>query len=127
MPGGDRTGPRGMGSMTGRGGGYCAGYGISAGGNSAFGRGFGMGFRRGGSLRGRGGGGFRWRNGYHASGAPLWMRFNGYSAPPDYPGPFAPMDSDMEKRSLKYQADSLKAELERIQNRLSEMEQQPNT
>ena len=26
MPGGDRTGPMGMGQMTGRGAGYCAGY-----------------------------------------------------------------------------------------------------
>ena len=28
MPGGDRTGPRGMGPMTGRGLGYCAGVGM---------------------------------------------------------------------------------------------------
>lgn len=28
MPGGDRTGPTGMGPMTGRSAGYCAGYGV---------------------------------------------------------------------------------------------------
>jgi hypothetical protein len=28
MPGGDRTGPRGMGPMTGKGAGYCTGYDI---------------------------------------------------------------------------------------------------
>ena len=49
MPAGDRTGPNGMGSMTGRGAGFCAGNavpGIAAAG-VPMGRG-GMGFRRGG-------------------------------------------------------------------------------
>ncbi|MDY0339666.1 MAG: DUF5320 domain-containing protein [Coriobacteriia bacterium] len=62
MPGGDRTGPMGQGSMTGRGAGYCAessgagnipprGLGRGAG----FGRGLGRGFGRGrGLVRGLG-------------------------------------------------------------------------
>jgi len=53
MPGGDRTGPRGQGSLTGRGFGNCLAYGIPAiaGAVAAFGfgrrRGFGGGFARG--------------------------------------------------------------------------------
>ncbi|MFA7206238.1 MAG: DUF5320 domain-containing protein [Saccharofermentanales bacterium] len=47
MPGGDRTGPMGMGPMTGRGLGFCGrGYGL------AYGRGFGPGNGRGFSRRG---------------------------------------------------------------------------
>jgi hypothetical protein len=49
MPGGDRTGPWGAGSMTGRAAGYCAGYSVPGYANSA--RGYGRGFGRG---RGRG-------------------------------------------------------------------------
>ncbi len=45
MPGGDRTGPRGLGSMTGRGLGYCAGY-DSPGYTKGFGMGFGQGWGR---------------------------------------------------------------------------------
>lgn len=129
MPGGDRTGPMGMGSMTGRGAGFCAGYGMPGGANSSFGRGYGMGFGRGGGFRGRsGGGGFRWRNWFHATGAPLWMRSGSYPAPQEYyPGPLAQADPEMQRRSLQYQADALKAELESIQNRLAEMEQQQET
>lgn len=52
MPRGDGTGPMGMGSMTGRGAGYCTGYsspGFASGRGSGRGRGrrpFGLGFRR---------------------------------------------------------------------------------
>ncbi len=48
MPGGDRTGPRGLGSMTGRGLGYCAGYDTPG-----YTKGFGIGRAWGGG-RGRG-------------------------------------------------------------------------
>ena len=67
MPRGDRTGPRGLGSMTGRGLGYCAGYdtpgfarggsrmglgrGWSGGRDFGYGRGFGSGRGRGGGYR----------------------------------------------------------------------------
>jgi len=44
MPAGDGTGPRGMGPMTGRGAGYCAGYGAPGYANPMPGRGFGMGW-----------------------------------------------------------------------------------
>ncbi|MFX0006921.1 MAG: DUF5320 domain-containing protein [Candidatus Hermodarchaeota archaeon] len=47
MPGGDRTGPRGLGSRTGRGLGYCSGYdtpGYTKGSGMGFGRGWGRGW-----------------------------------------------------------------------------------
>ena len=59
MPGGDGTGPRGMGSMTGRGVGYCADFDAPGYMNPmprrgmGFGRGFGSGFGRGMGWRGR--------------------------------------------------------------------------
>jgi len=43
MPRGDRTGPSGMGPMTGRGMGFCAGYNAPGFVNQGFGRGRGMG------------------------------------------------------------------------------------
>ena len=64
MPRGDRTGPAGMGPMTGRGAGYCAGYSVPGFANPAFGRGLVFGFGRGLGLGFRGGrGGGRGRGG----------------------------------------------------------------
>ena len=65
MPGGDGTGPMGMGPMTGRAAGYCAGYPVPGYMNPI--PGFGRGLGRGG---GRG-----WRNMYYATGLPGWMRW----------------------------------------------------
>ena len=80
MPGGDRTGPMGIGAMTGRAAGYA---------NPVPGRGFGMGFgrSRGACGRGFGGGGRRWRNMFHATSLPGWMRFGSYTAQDQRPGP----------------------------------------
>ena len=47
MPKGDRTGRSGMGPMTGRGMGFCAGYDVPGYANTGLGRGFGMGMGRG--------------------------------------------------------------------------------
>jgi hypothetical protein len=59
MPFGDGTGPRGMGPMTGRGAGYCAGFGRPGFANPIAGRRwFGSGWRSWGRGRGRG---FGWR------------------------------------------------------------------
>ena len=55
MPRGDRTGPQGMGPMTGRAAGYCAGYDAPGYADPRFGRAYGMG-------RGYGGGGRGWRS-----------------------------------------------------------------
>ncbi|MBN1780235.1 DUF5320 domain-containing protein, partial [bacterium] len=44
MPRGDRTGPAGMGPMTGRAAGFCSGYQVPGFMNRGFGRGLGRGF-----------------------------------------------------------------------------------
>lgn len=119
MPGGDRTGPLGLGARTGRAAGYCGGFGMPGYANPAPGRGFGMGYGRGrggwGPGRGFGGGGRGWRHRFYATGQPGWMRFGGY-APPSTPDPRA------EKQMLQAEADALQSELESIKNRLSELE-----
>ena len=101
MPRGDGTGPAGMGPMTGRAAGYCAGYGvpgfmnpIPGGGYGGWGRGYGAwgaGFWGG---RGRRGG---WRNWYQATGLPGWTRagmglpaWGGRAWTPYYGGAYAP-------------------------------------
>jgi len=69
MPGGDGTGPQGLGPRTGRAAGYCAQYPVPGYANPNLGRGF---YRGGG--RGR-------RNLYYATGLTGWQR-GAYSYPP---------------------------------------------
>lgn len=124
MPGGDRTGPQGMGAMTGRAGGRCAGYDMPGYANPELGRGFGMGFGRGRRVSGRGfgGGGRGRRYGFYATGRPGWMRFGPDATPYVYPALYQNPDPDLEKRALKNQADALQSELESIKRRLSDIE-----
>jgi len=68
----------GMGPMTGRAAGFCAGYGVPGYANPVPGRGFGMGL---GGGRGFGGGRHGRRNIYYATGLPGRMRFAGYGMP----------------------------------------------
>jgi hypothetical protein len=114
MPRGDRTGPAGMGPMTGRGMGYCAGY--DAPGYASPGPGFGRG--RGGWWGGGPGwrgGGRGWRHRYYATGVPGWAAW-------DY-GPYAPLPTEaQETEMLKNQAGALQRELEAINKRLEELE-----
>ena len=118
MPRGDGTGPQGLGSMTGRAAGYCAGSGTPGNPNAALGRGFGAGFGRGLGFRGTGfgyrGPGYRCR--FFATGLPAWNRFRAYSRP----GQGA--DPEFEKHALKNQADILQSKLDLIKTRLAEME-----
>jgi len=118
MPRGDRTGPMGMGAMSGRAAGYCAGFGMPGYANPVPGRGFGMGFGRGRGAWGRGfgGGGRGWRHMFYATGLPGWARFGGYAAP------YVKPDPEMEKQVLKNQAEAMQEELEEIKKRLSEIE-----
>ncbi len=109
MPRGDRTGPMGMGPMTGRAAGFCAGFNAPGNANPASGRGFGMGGGRG---RGFGGGERGWRHMYFATGQPGWMRFGSYAAP------YQNSDPEMEKQALKNQAEALQAQLNMIKQRL---------
>lgn len=129
MPAGNGTGPWGMGPMSGRGAGFCAGFGMPGYMNPIPGRGFrlhqgsggqvGMGFGSGrGSWGGRGGGRGR-RNMFYATGVPGWARFGGSAAP--YPKP----EPEMEKQALRDQAEALQEELEAVKKRLSELETAP--
>ncbi len=110
MPGGDRTGPAGMGPMTGRGAGFCAGYAVPGYANPVGGRGF-WGF-------GRGGGGRGWRHQFYATGLPGWARGGfGFGAAA---GPIAPAGSEVD--ALKQQAEFLQNSLNQINQRIQEIE-----
>lgn len=121
MPRGDGTGPMGIGPMTGRAAGYCAGYGVPGYMNPIGGRGFGMGFGRGrrfwGGARGR-------RNWFYATGQPGWMRFGAPAVPYGYPPVYGQVDPEAEKQALKSQAGALQSELDAIKKRLDEIETQ---
>lgn len=132
MPGGDGTGPGGMGPMTGRAAGYCAGYTVPGYMNPVMGRGFGFGFGRGG---GRGGGWGR-RNWYYATGLTGWQRAGlGYPAGGGYGGgmpfygasynaPYAPT-KEQELNMLKSQSEYLEDQLGGINKRIQELEAEP--
>ena len=136
MPGGDGTGPGGMGPMTGRAAGFCAGYQVPGYMNPIGGRGYwgwGRGFRGGG--RGR-------RNWYYATGLPGWQRaaygmpawgsavspyaYGGAVNPYAYGGaPFAPtIAPQQELDALKGQAEYLEDALDGIKKRIEELESQ---
>jgi hypothetical protein len=121
MPRGDGTGPAGMGPMTGRGAGYCAGYNIPGFANPIPGRGF-WGAGRGGFGGGRG-----YRYMYYATGLPGWARFGAWSpgayASPYAAPPYAPTVSpEQEVDYLKDQAEYLESSLEDIRKRITELE-----
>ena len=124
MPGGDRTGPLGLGPRTGRGAGYCAGYAVPGYMNPMPGRGLWGGRGGGWGAYGRGrGGGRGWRNWYYATGMPGWQRtaygYPAYGEP--YPSP-PEATAEEEKDMLKGEAEALKQELEDIQSRISTLE-----
>lgn len=107
MPGGDRTGPRSLGAMTGRRMGYCAGYNMPGYANAGrgYGPGYGMGFG------GRGGGGYGWRHWFYATGLPFWARTGSYAPTPEN-----------EVAGLKNEAEVLREQLEMINRRIEELE-----
>ena len=104
MPRGDGTGPMGMGPMTGRGAGFCAGF--AAPGYMSPGIGYGMGFGR-----GRG-----FRRMFHLTGMPGWAR-SGY---PAYGGAYAPAAD--EKELLGNQAEFLESQLQQVKKRLKALD-----
>ena len=125
MPWGDRTGPSGMGPMTGRAAGYCAGYAMP--GYATMMHGWGGGFGR------RGGWGRR--NRFYATGFTGWQRaarsgahmgavpYGMPSAAPVYP-PFAPgVTKEDELNVLKGQTEYLEDALGEIQRRIAVLEQ----
>jgi hypothetical protein len=124
MPGGDRTGPAGMGPMTGRAAGFCAGYPVPGYMNPVGGRGY-RGWGRGG---GRG-----HRNWFYATGLPGWARagygwpaWGGAVNPYAYGGaPFTPgLTTQQELDGLKGQAEYLEDSLDGIRKRIEELESQ---
>ncbi len=120
MPRGDGTGPAGMGPMTGRAAGYCAGYPVPGYMNPTGGRGFWGRGRGGGWGRGRGfGRGFGWaRVGY---GMPAWGGAVNPYVP--YAGPFAPtITTEQELDGLKQQAEYVQNALGEINKRIEQIE-----
>jgi Family of unknown function (DUF5320) len=114
MPGRDGTGPKGMGAMTGRTAGTCAGAGGQGPAGEARRRGFGMGF---GGCRGAGNrGGHGWRRMFQATGVPGWMQLGGNAALSN------PDDPEVQKQALEHQADVLRSELDRVTKHLSALE-----
>jgi hypothetical protein len=111
MPGGDRTGPAGLGPMTGRGAGYCAGYPVPGYMNPVPGGGRWYGFGRG------RGGGRGWGRGFGRGFAGYW-----YANP--YPNPFYPagVAPKQEAEMLKEQARAMREEIEAIDERIKELE-----
>jgi len=121
MPYGDRTGPWGLGPMTGRRAGYCAGYPMPGYMNPyvpGFGRGRGFGFGWG---RGRG---FRWfwrRTLYVPPPAYYPYPDYPYRGPGYYPDRYAPPTRADEMAYLEDLAESLERELSAIRKRLDEL------
>ena len=113
MPGGNRTGPEGLGAMSGRGAGFCAGssapgYMSDSGRRGLAGRGRGF--------RGRGGG-RGWRNWFHATGLPGWLRL-GFGYPP------APIDKEQELAALKQQTEFLQNSLSNLDEHMEQLEKE---
>ncbi|MCE5266011.1 MAG: DUF5320 domain-containing protein [Deltaproteobacteria bacterium] len=109
MPRGDRTGPAGMGPMTGRGAGRCAGYGKPGSMNTAFGA-------------GRAPSGGRGRcNRFFATGLSRWQRLWGS---PFSSGPQAPGE---ELETLKEQAGYFEEGLKELRARIGALESKGKT
>ena len=119
MPRGDGTGPAGMGPMTGRAAGYCAGYPVPGFMNPVGGRGY--------WGRGRGGGRGR-RHMCYATGVPGWARENfGYPnmggfVGPDVPYPGQGVTAEQELQGLKQQAEYFGSVLGEIKKRIEQLE-----
>ena len=122
MPGGNRTGPGGLGPMTGRGAGFCAGFSVPGYANPVGGRGYGMGLGSGrGMGRGRGfGRGFGWgRTGY---GMPAWA---GVADPYPANTSFGPtVTAAQELEGLKQQAEFMQNSLSQVSERIEQLEKE---
>ena len=106
MPGGDGTGPAGLGSRSGRAVGFCAGYPNPGYVNAGFGRGFG---------RGQGiGRGRRYYQRY-------WMH-----PTPFFRGVNPEVNQEEEKSYLKNMIKELEEEIKSLQNRIQELSKEKN-
>ncbi len=121
MPRGDGTGPGGMGPMSGRAAGYCAGYNMPGYANQVPGRGFGG--RGGGRGMGRGfGRGMGWGRGFsYPNAVPYAEPYAPYPASPAYP--YNPVVTpQQEAQMLKDEAKAMQAGLKSINDRIAELE-----
>lgn len=103
MPGGDGTGPRGMGPMTGRGAGYCNGYNVPGYSNAMpsrvlFGRGRGFGMNRG------------FGRGFYANDAPLVEE--------QYQ---QPLSKDQQIQLLEQQREAIEASLKELSKQIESL------
>jgi len=127
VPRGDGTGPLGMGPMTGRAAGFCAGYPVPGYMNPIPGRGFGMGFGRGRGFWGRSGG-RGWRNWFYATGLPGWPRAAmgwpawGMGGRPPYTPTATPPSREQQLEALKSQAEYVESALSELRKRIEELE-----
>jgi len=108
MPAGNGTGPMGMGPMTGRAAGCCAGYSVPGYMNPLPGRGFGR-------------GGWGRRNRFYATGMPWWARAaaGSWGGCGPYGGPPA---TSQELDVLKARAEYFGGALEDTRKRIEELE-----
>lgn len=109
MPFGDGTGPLGQGPRTGRGAGFCAGFGAPGS------------FSRGGGFSGRGRGGHGWRNRFFLQGSPGWQ--GAFGRP--FGSPYAAPGRDEEIGALKAQAGFFERALDEIRKRIDNLETKP--
>jgi hypothetical protein len=110
MPAGDRTGPEGMGPRSGRGAGFCNGYGQPGYENMDFARGYHRG-RMAGRRRFQ-----RWQRGPMHMGWGARGTFAGAYAPP------APMTEEQEQEALKAEESWLQEQLDAVRSRLKKEE-----
>lgn len=109
MPRGDGTGPMGIGPMTGRGAGPCAGFAAAGHAHSmGYAGGFGCGFGAGRGLRKM----------FRATGLPGWARY-GYCANDETGG-----DIPDERTLLSNQATCLREQLKQVEKRLSRLKEE---
>jgi len=98
--------------MTGRGAGYCGGFGVPGFMNPMPGLARGMGF-------GRGRGGRGWRHWFYATGLPFWARTPAQGVVP----PMAAEPTvEHQTQALKAQAALMEKSLEQLRNRIAELE-----
>ncbi len=126
MPRGDGTGPAGMGPMTGRAAGYCAGYSAPGFANAIGGRG-GLGRGRGGFGRGRG---YPYARGYYGTPypyapvyPPTYSQYAPAYAQPTAPTYVQPTTGD-EKAFLQDQLVALQKDMEAIKSRINELKKE---
>jgi hypothetical protein len=107
----------GMGSMTGRVAGFCAGNNMPGYLNNVGGRGYGMNCGRRGGFGGRGGG-FGRRNRFYTTGVPRRAGFGGFATSDQNTAP------EVKKQALQNQADYLQNELDSIRKKLEEIDKE---